>query len=112
MTARGIETRLRKLEAARPNRDAFFLIWDREDGGAPAVMAPGSTARQRWPFDDEPPAPRWVTVEDVSDRELQALIEALRQSIGVTGTDQSVPHAGDLKYRTDNELARMAFRPA
>src|SRR4051794_31762390 len=86
---RGLETRLRKLEAKRrPAEAVFYLAWGRDAGEVERTVA---SARESgiigsgdmlvsalWTAPEDMPVPRWVGGTDkLSDAELDALLAAL-----------------------------------
>src|SRR4051812_10779764 len=81
---RGIETRLRKLEAARrPAGGVFFLAWGRDaaeiERAGTSARAAGSLnrgdtlVRALWTGPDDTPASRWIGERDLSPAEDDAL---------------------------------------
>lgn len=119
MSVVSLEKRLRKVEAARgrAGADAFFLVWTMAgEDQAQAVADLGHAVRSdnlavgRWPYTDEaPPRPRWVTVREMSDRELDALIAAVLRTL-----DHEAPEiAAEFRSRrctlSDDALGNIAF---
>jgi hypothetical protein len=80
---RGIEARLKKLEAARPRRVSIFIVWGETEEAAEglllrlraagAVRPRDNTAALAWPGSGTMPASRRTDVEDLSQRELELL---------------------------------------
>ena len=71
LTIRGLETRLRKLEAKRrPAEGLFYLVWGWDAGEVEAVLARAEAAgviqrsdpvvQALWPWDRGMPESRWV----------------------------------------------------
>jgi hypothetical protein len=111
MTARSTKARLQKLEerARAARRDGpWFLVWERTEEAVAAVRAevegtklvhPSRVVAVVWPYPEEPPAPRWVTVaDDLTARALDALI--------LTASDDAPGEANPaVRKLSDNELS-------
>ena len=91
LTSRGIEARLRKLEAKRrPAEGLFYLVWGRDEAEVERMVA---SAREAgiigagdtlvcavWTGPEAMPAPRWVgSMDRLSDAELSMLLAALKE---------------------------------
>jgi hypothetical protein len=88
---RGIDRRLKRLEAERPvaapAAGPWFMIWVRGEAElAPKVeeLKAGGIIRDgdpwlaaTWPLDAPMPAPRWATVQELSLEELEVLEQVL-----------------------------------
>jgi hypothetical protein len=114
---RGIEARLRRLEAAKPHRLVFFVIWGSTDEEVAAAYERASAAGKVrdgdpvipaiWPGEDIPES-RWVGLDDLSEKELEALLAhllSMTPDAPRTGTGANPA----LRRMTDNELFQVVL---
>src|SRR5689334_13721217 len=114
---RSIDARLRRLEAAEPSRVVFFVIWGTTEEEIAAAYEHAKAAGEArdgdpvipaiWPGDDMPES-RWVGLDDLTERELEALLAHL---LGMTPdaprTDTGANSA--LRRMTDDELFQVVL---
>jgi hypothetical protein len=136
LTVRGIETRLRKLEAKRrPAGGVFFLAWGRDEAEieravanakAQAEISRGDTVvRARWTGHNGTPASRWITHprRELSPAEDSALMAALERRCAavysaeelaemVNARGNGVPCTGRVSEMTDAQLFAAALGEA
>ena len=99
--SRGIETRMRRLEAKRPPEDLLLVVWGRDEAElarkveelrASGVIREGDEPLPViWPLDAPMPESRWAAPREMSDQEIEVLHEALNSEIAKRGEAGEVP---------------------
>ncbi len=92
--ARGIQSRLRKIEdKARPKGDAVFMAWGRDQAEAERILADARKAgivrdgdqahAGVWTLPSEMPRSRWARLDEMGEEEMNERLRVLCENMGI-----------------------------
>jgi hypothetical protein len=117
MSARGIEVRLRKLEARTRQPGMLYFVWGRTDEEIDRILAHAVSHGELGPTDpnvcvlcENEPAPRsgWKIYRQLPEEEKDVLFTRIKQIAGDPRYEKTLP-AHQIRQMTDEQLLPIAL---